>query len=127
MLITLNIGTVKGINHGSYKEQMTIEDTLNLVADELSLAGLRFSLRKTMSMGGDWNPETIVVAEVNCRINHPNDDIGSLWFALQELVRITDQDAIAVHGINHVDGGFVLFHPNYEGERYDFNVDYFVK
>ena len=71
-----------------------------------------------MSKGGDWKPEPILIADIDV----------SEWVgfnrALEALCVVLNEDSIAVSLIGRE--GYLIFHPNYAGERYPFNFDYFL-
>jgi hypothetical protein len=127
---TLNIGTEIGTNHGNQADispagiEQIVRDTLDeLTLDCIPQNGITYDIESKMSPGGDWEAELILVVTVRVPLN----DFEGFWFTLLELVRATGQDCIAIDGIDHKDGGYMLFHPRYDGWRFAFDRTYFVK
>ena len=122
----LNIGTEVGNNHGIQHDiprtmiGQIVETTLEELCDD---TGITHGIEWKRSEGGDWDSELIMVITLRVPLN----DFESLWFTLLELVRTTGQDCIAIDGINHRDGGYLLFHPSYASERFTFDRSYFVE
>ena len=112
----LNIGTEIGNDHG-FQSDIAPEGIKRIVADTFDKlaaeTGITYELESKLSTGGDWDPELIIVVTLRVPLN----DFEGLWFTLLDLVRTTGQDCIAIDGINHRDGGYLLFHPNYASTR----------
>tara|TARA_R100000406_G_scaffold58601_1_gene40497 strand:- start:1000 stop:1350 length:351 start_codon:yes stop_codon:yes gene_type:complete len=99
-------------------------DYLNLVALlNLSIGGVGSvtSACSKLSDGGDWEPENILIAEI--RTNAVS--IKELNKRLESLALVLNEDSIAVSVLG--DEGYLVFNPNYTGEKYDFNIDYFTE
>lgn len=125
MKFKLNIGTEVGNNHGIQHDipKSVIGQIVETTFEELSAdTGINYSIEWKLSAGGDWPPESIIVVTLDVS----SEDFGPFWFTLLELVRTTGQDCIAIDGINHRDGGYLLFHPGYDSERYAFDRTFFV-
>ncbi len=127
MKFTINIGTIKGTNHGSQSAQMSHIQVGEIIERGFESTGLKYAIDWKFSKGGDWSRELVAVIEVTTDTSGDFHDFEDMWFLLKELVRSTDQDCIAIEGIKHVDGGYLLFHPNYLGERYLFDSKYLVR
>jgi hypothetical protein len=69
---------------------------------------------------GDWGSEETYVAKIVL----PSANITLINIILEFICTDLFQDAIA-YMINGV--GYMAFNPNYKGERYEFNIKYFVK
>lgn len=125
MRFTLNIGTNVGTQHGTQHHipvtmiGQIVETTLEDLCDDTRI---KHAIDWKRSEGGDWESELVMVVTIDC----PIDDFESLWFTLLELVRTTGQDCIAIDGIKHREGGYLLFHPAYSGERYTFAREFFL-
>ena len=125
MRFKLNIGTEVGSNHGIQHDipKSKIDQIVETTFEELSAdTDINYSIERKLSTGGDWAPELIIVVTLNVS----SEDFGPFWFTLLELVRTTGQDCIAVDGISHCNGGYLLFHPDYDSERYTFDRTFFV-
>ena len=81
--------------------------------------------REVESAGGDWEPEKVLWAEleiITC------DEVSAFKDALESLCVVLNEDAIAVAIVSpRIADGTVIFNPNYTGEKYDFNLDYFTE
>ncbi len=121
--LTMNIGTINGTQHNEAGEQRTDREQYDTIIQTLTRYGLSFGIREAVSDGGDWDPETIFVVKIRLLTEVCLDDS---WRAMKRLVTRCRQDAIAIDGIDQIDGGTILFHPNYNGERYLFNRAYFI-
>ena len=127
MKFTINIGTAKGTNHGSQSAEMSHIQVGEIVERGFESTDLNYSIDWKFSTGGDWTRELVAVIVVNINSGGDFHDFEDMWFLLKELVRSTDQDCIAIEGIKHTDGGYLLYHPNYTGERYAFDSKYIVR
>lgn len=113
MIIRINLGMANAKSHGI--------DYLNLVSLlELSLVsyGSVSATCTKISGGGDWEPEEILIAEISV------DDIEFVNRALEALSVVLDEDSIAVSVLGNE--GYLIWNPNYTGEKYEFNSDYFL-
>lgn len=67
----------------------------------------------------DGNPERTVVMDVTSP-----KGIKSILKSIENLTIIFTQDCIAVK-INDV--GYLVYHPEYKGEKFEFNNEYFIE
>lgn len=76
----------------------------------------------TMSSGGDWAPELILVQTIEVL------DVETFKDGITAVCRVLGEDAIAVAILSpSIGSGTIIFNPSYTGERYDFNLDYFTE
>jgi hypothetical protein len=74
-----------------------------------------------LSEGGDWAPELILIQEIEVL------DVERFKVGLETICRVLGEDAIAVAIISpSIGDGTIIFSPTYTGERYNFNLAYFV-
>ncbi len=88
---------------------------------KLGLTVIDIDVQKTTSTS-DWDAEDVLIADVEADMR-PSE----LELILNRLCVITEQDAIAFRANYDVvpyQGG-MAFHPNYTGEQYKFNPQYF--
>lgn len=77
------------------------------------------SYDSSMSEGGDWESEPILIASLF------SNSKKSIVDALEAVCHDLGEEAIAVK-LEGKNEGFIVFNPSYEGERYEFNEAYFV-
>lgn len=131
MIVRINIGLQRAedlgldYHHVAGLLKRSTESTIGKSAEVLDY-------RRVMSSGGDWEPEPVLWAE--CEIAPPTIDIGSadrvdrFKLALQSLCVALAEDSIAVAIVSpRVGHGTMIFHPYYDGEQYQFNLDYFTE
>lgn len=117
MKVLTNVGLEgHGISAGSIRAILRnlLRDGNRLVSD-----------RVVKSDGGDWEPEYIVVHEIQV----------VSWCSLDEtlatLCGCLGEDAIAYLPVfddaRPIDNGYISWNPRYTGERFEFNHDYFTK
>ena len=123
MRFVANIGTAIGTEHGPQKH-ISQSDIGKAVVDAMDQPGVPHRISWRMSDKGDRKPELVVVVTID--IDPNTDQFADMWHCLLGLVRTTGQDCIALQGVQHSDGGTMLFHPNYCGERYLFDSAYFT-
>ena len=70
-----------------------------------------------LSSGGDWSPELVLIQKIEI------SDLPAFIRAFESLCLLLGEDCIAVKGITL---GFLIFSPNYSGERFSFNSDFFI-
>ena len=76
----------------------------------------------TLSQGGDWAPEMILVQTIEVL------DVDTFKSGLESICRVLGEDAIAVAILSpSIGSGTIIFNQSYNGERYDFNIDYFTE
>ena len=123
MKLIANIGTTVGTEHGSQAE-LSQADIERATAKAFSRLGMPHTTSVRMSNGGDWAPEPVVVVTVD--IDPDSEQLAGLMSCILELVSTAGQDCIALQDVKHHNGGTMVFHPAYHGERYLFNADYFT-
>lgn len=132
--MTINVLTNVGLeDHGLSAETVT-----TILANLLEDGNEVVASRTTLSEGGDWEPERIVIQELSCHC------IGSLERSLEKLAEALGEEAIAYLATKiefceesakrplgtaplDIEEGYIAYNPRFKGERYNFNVDYFTK
>ena len=119
MIVRINLGLANA--HSADLSTQNVHDLLfHATAPYADL----LDYREVQSEGGDWEPEPIYWVEFE--ILH--DCVDRFKRALESICTVLHEDAIAVAIVSPSIGeGTILFNPNYEGERYDFNLDYFTE
>jgi hypothetical protein len=124
MLFKLNVGTVSGQNIGQPSFTLPpsivvdrIREAIRIVA---GINGRILSYNFADSAGGDWEPETIVVAIVRLGCPTMIDEVcrAAAVYARQDCVASVSLDDDTIKGLT--------FHPDYSGEEYTFDPAYFV-
>ena len=113
MIVRINLGMANAQSYGI--------DYLNLVAllqSSVKNCGDVTATCTKLSDGGDWQPESILIAEIE------TSDIQSVNRSLEALAVVLDEDSIAVSVLGNE--GYLIWNPNYSGEKYDFNSNYFL-
>ena len=72
------------------------------------------------SEGGDWEPELILIPEIIIQ------DLESFKRGVESMCLVLNEDCIAVSFQTNSKGGAMIFNPNYTGEKFQFNIEYFV-
>lgn len=108
---TFNIGTQSEILGRTFRPTLACD----LIGHTLGYGGIVYE--EHLSEGGDWEPETIIVFRVHRLCEHEAKSVALT------LCKRLGQEAIAYH--DGSEGGLV-FHPEYSGERYEFNSEYFI-
>ena len=118
MIVRLNIGLANA--HGV---DLSTEDVHNLVLLATDPYAEMIDNREVMSEGGDWDPEPVYWAELEVFHN----EVENFKLALEGLCVVLHEDSIAVAIVSPSIGtGTLVFNPRYEGDRYEFNLDYFT-
>jgi len=124
MIFKLNVGTVSGKNIGQPSFTLPprvvvarIRESIRIVAGE---SGKILSYNFVESDGGDWEAETIVVAIVKLECPTLIDDLCRCVavYSRQDCIASISLDDDTIQGLT--------FHPDYDGEIFDFNPAYFV-
>lgn len=108
-VLYLNIGLLRNTD----KLPNKITDIDNTIQKDLGVHDFRL-----VTLGGDWGTEQTYVARVPLQ----SSNIELINTILEYMCIDFNQDAIA-YMINGV--GYLAFNPNYTGERYEFNINYF--
>ena len=118
MIVRINLGL-----QNAHDNDLSTEDVHNLLfLATAPYADLNYTEQQE-SAGGDWDPEPILVAELEV---FPNE-VENFKLALEGLCVVLQEDAIAVSIVSpNIGTGTVIFNPRYEGEKFEFNLDYFV-
>lgn len=118
MIVRINIGLANA--HGV---DLSTEDVHNLVLLATDPFSDMLDTMELQSSGGDWEPEPVYWAELEV---FPNE-VENFKLALEGLCVVLQEDSIAVAIVSpSVGTGTLIFNPRYEGERYQFNLDYFT-
>lgn len=81
--------------------------------------------RQVESNGGDWEPESVLWAELYVS---SSDEVHFFKKALEGLCTVLNEDSIAVAIVSpSIADGTIIYNPEYSGEKYDFNLDYFAE
>ena len=113
MIVRLNIGMEShGIGASVIKQMLQ-----NAIGTDNVVTGYHC----VMSDGGDWEPELIMVPEIQV------SNVERLKKGLVALCDVLSEDSIAVAILSpDVGNGVLVWNTNYTGERYSFNLDYFT-
>ena len=85
------------------------------------------SYRQVESSGGDWEPESILWAELEVS---SSDQVHFFRKSLEGLCTVLNEEGIAVAIVSPaiaIGEGIIVWNPEYNGEKYDFNLDYFTE
>ena len=125
MLFKLNVGTVSGANIGQPKHELPPAVTLNRIHESLRIVtegrGQIVSYRFVESGGGDWPPEIVVVATIDLPSANWIDEVCRC------VAVYARQDCVASIGIDDETIRGLTFHPDYDGQEFEFDAAYFVK
>lgn len=113
MLITINLGIDNSIANG-----IDYNSLLSLLDLSLGDYGSVMGATSKMSEGGDWEPEKILIAKIE------TNSLESVNRRLEALAVVLNEDSIAVSVLG--DEGYLIFNPNYNGEKYDYNHNFFM-
>ena len=113
MIVALNIGLEShGIGASVVKSMLR-----NAIGNDNKIT----SSETLLSDGGNWDPELVLVPEIDVH------DVDRLKSGLVALCDVLGEDSIAVAILSPTIGnGILVWNSNYTGEKYDFNLDYFV-
>lgn len=113
MIIRTNIGLESHGIGSSIVNQLT--------QNAIGVANVIKSSDMKLSEGGDWPPEWVLVQEIEV------SNVERLKKGLVALCDVLSEDSIAVAILSpDVGNGVLVWNTNYTGERYSFNLDYFV-
>ena len=127
MIVRVNIGLENAINGGlgTYHTAKLLELATR---DSATLK----SYRRVESDGGDWDAEPVLWAELE--ILPPTLEIRSservdrFKRALAGLCTVLHEDCIAVAIVSPtIAEGVLIWNPCYDGEKFDFNLEYFTE
>ena len=126
MIVRLNIGLDNAQSHGL--SHLDVSKLLKLAVRDCATF---LSARMIEGVGiadenvGDWEPEDVLWAELEIR---SSDEVPAFKNAVKSLCVVLQEEAIAVAIVSPRYGdGLLIFNPEYTGEEYAFNLDYFAE
>lgn len=120
MIVRINVGL-----NNAQRNKLDAEHVVNLIKTGTDGAANVLDWRVVDSEGGDWEIEEVLWAEIEVVTS---DETEIFKRTLESLCVVLNEDAIAVAIVSPSIGeGTILFNPHYEGEKYEFNLDYFTE
>lgn len=120
MIVRVNIGLDNAINGG-----LGTYHTAQLLKLATRDCATLKSYRRVESAGGDWDAEPVLWAELEV-LN--SGDVHFFKKALEGICTVLNEDAIAVAIVSpSIADGTIIWNPEYDGEKYDFNLEYFTE
>lgn len=116
--VSFNVGLLKAAEYN-----LEAVEVFKLLKNALRYCGRFEEWKVLQSSGGDWAPEPIIWANFTVK-----DDISvtAMLRTLESVCVVLHEDSIAVK-VEPYGHGKLVFNPNYKGEKYDFNVEYFTE